>query len=667
MDLLNPNNWSWDLLVEDTLSKAGEIASDKLKTGTDSAIAAAKNAWAKVHWRKAEDIYRRSLHTNLSTTKVLGNPTAIAIEDIYTDVYVHDRPSAIRVFSQDFMEREFRKDLTLPTMERHHAVDISRTGDNLFVLGRPGSGKTTFLKYLALLACRGNITRVPIFISLKDLTDSKKGIIEFVEEQFDICGFPDAKPFVLTLLTKGKAIVLLDGLDEVGDQYGTRTQLIREVANLSRKYSACQYCLTCRTAATDYSFEQFKYLEIADFSNDQQKTFIKQWYSEKPEILNRFEEGWNDSYNNSLRELGKTPLLLTLLCLSFDQTLSFPARQVDLYREAIDALLRKWDSSRLIVRDDFYKRLSHSRREHLLESIASKFYFDSQAVFNRYELESAVLKYLSGLPDKEASTPTDARTVVQQIEAQHGLIVERAKSIYSFSHLTIQEFLTASHIVKNPAKNTFSELARLGLSDPKWREVVLFAAGLLPSADVLFAEMVSRLDKMRGVDPGVLKFLTLCYCESLMAMRKPHSRKKITVFGEFNAAEIRDAILNYANTTRHPSLSISEAKKVAENIMWMKEFLSRREGKYDFGAASAIIRYSAETLVKTPSVPSKILGGYFARPEAFLSYLYGCRVFVECMEVAVATNREKYLKRIMSTDVEATRTVAQELGVSRIE
>lgn len=391
MDITDPTTWSWELLLDKTLSTAGEIASEKLKGGADSAIAAAKKAWAKVNWDDAEDKYRRSLRTNLSTTKVLGNPKPISIEDIYTDVYVHDRPSALRVFSQDFMDGEFTKNRTLPSMDRHHAVDIGRTGENLFVLGRPGSGKTTFLKYLALLACRGSIARVPIFISLKDFTDSKKRIIEFIEDQFDICGFPEAGPFILALLSNGKALLLLDGLDEVGDQYGSRSQIIREVTNISKKYRDCQFCLTCRTAATDYSFEQFKYLEIADFSDDQQKTFIKQWYSDKPEILNRFEQGWSDAYNDSLRELGKTPLLLTLLCLSFDQTLSFPARQVDLYKEAIDALLRKWDSSRLIVRDEFYKHLSHSRREHLLESVASNFYFSSKVVFRRDELEASIL------------------------------------------------------------------------------------------------------------------------------------------------------------------------------------------------------------------------------------------------------------------------------------
>lgn len=664
MDILNPSTWSWDRLLDDTVKTAAQIATSKLKGGTDAAIASAKKAWGKVQWKQAEEVYRKNLRVNLSTTKILGNSTPISIEDIYTDVYVHDKPSALRVFSQDFLDGDFAKAKFIPPMERHHAVDISKGGENLFVLGRPGSGKTTFLKYLAILACKGNIKKVPIFVTLKDLTDSNKGIISYICEQFDICNFPEAEPFVLSLLGKGDALILFDGLDEVGNDYGTRNQLIREVNNIAKKYRKCQFCLTCRTAATDYSFEQFKYLEIADFTPDQQRTFIKQWYSGKQNILTRFEQGWDDAYNDGLRELGKTPLLLTLLCLSFDQTLSFPARLVDLYTEAIDALLRKWDSSRLIVRDDFYKNLSHSRREHLLENIASHFYFSSKAVFRSGELQAQIQKYLSGLPDKETTTTADAKTVIKQIEAQHGLIVERASGIYSFSHLTVQEFLTASYVVKNPKNDTYSQLARLGLQDPKWREVVLFTAGLLPCADALLSEMVSRLDKMQGDEPGVLKFLTLSYCDALIAARPERSRKPIMLFGEFNAVGMRKAILHNAQNSGHPPLTMAETKKIAENVLWMKEFLVRREGKYDFGAASAIIRYCAAAIIETPAVPPKILGGYFVKPESFLAYLYGCRVLVECLEVAVSDNREEYLKRIMSVDGGAVRTVAKSLGMA---
>ncbi len=47
----------------------------------------------------------------------------------------------------------------------------------------------------------------------------------YLVEQFDICGFPDAAPFVEQLLKQGKAIVLFDGLDEVNIEDNQRRLL----------------------------------------------------------------------------------------------------------------------------------------------------------------------------------------------------------------------------------------------------------------------------------------------------------------------------------------------------------------------------------------------------------------------------------------------------------
>jgi predicted NACHT family NTPase len=62
--------------------------------------------------------------------------------------------------------------------------------------------------------------------------------------------------------------------------------------------------------------------------------------------------------HKGLRELATTPILLNLLCLNFDETLTFPIRKSEIYQEAIDALLKKWDSSRNIRRDEIYHGLS---------------------------------------------------------------------------------------------------------------------------------------------------------------------------------------------------------------------------------------------------------------------------------------------------------------------
>jgi hypothetical protein len=72
---------------------------------------------------------------------------------------------------------------------------------------------------------------------------------------------------------------------------------------------------------------------------------------------------------------------------------------------------------------------------------------------------------------------------------EQGILVERSRDTYSFSHLTFQEYLTAKFIVDN---QKVDQLVRDHLTDQRWREVFLLAAGLAPGkqgADALLLAM----------------------------------------------------------------------------------------------------------------------------------------------------------------------------------
>lgn len=49
----------------------------------------------------------------------------------------------------------------------------------------------------------------------------------------------------------------------------------------------------------------------------------------------------------------------------------------------------------------------------------------------------------------DAPKRLDGEAVLKAIEVQQGLLVERATETYSFSHLTLQEYLTAKYVVDN--------------------------------------------------------------------------------------------------------------------------------------------------------------------------------------------------------------------------
>ncbi|HNP51292.1 MAG TPA: NACHT domain-containing protein [Nitrosomonas nitrosa] len=449
-------------------------------------------AWENVKWDTAEDEYLRRIVKNLSTTRLLGNPKPIIIDALYTDVYLLDTPSAKRTYSTSAIEKLSYEDLiSSDVKKKSSALKIQRTNALLYILGKPGSGKTTFLKYLAIQAANRNIAKTPVFIPLKEWADSKLDLMRFLEKQFDICHFPEAKLVIETLLDQGKMLLLFDGLDEVTQVEQKRRNLIAEILHITQKYPKNSVCVTCRTAADDYTFEHFTYAEIADFDNKQKVEFAQKWYNDNDEKYQIFINEWNRSRNRGLRDLATTPLLLALLCLAFDETLRFPLRRVDLYKEAIDALLRRWDSSRDILRDIPYKELSPTRKEQLLSRLAAETFQKKHYAFRPHGVESHIEKFLKSLPTPEVHVEIHIGSILRSIEAQHGLIVERAKEIYSFSHLTFHEYFTARYIVENVDKGTITRLVRPEIiADHRWHEVVLLTASLLHSADRFFDRFV---------------------------------------------------------------------------------------------------------------------------------------------------------------------------------
>ena len=69
--------------------------------------------------------------------------------------------------------------------------------------------------------------------------------------------------------------------------------------------------------------------------------------------------------------------------------------------------------------------------------------------------------------------------------------MERAEGIFSFSHLTLHEYLTAYHVVQQP--DQIQALVEQHLTDDRWREVFLLVAGLLSNANTLLAWMAATI------------------------------------------------------------------------------------------------------------------------------------------------------------------------------
>jgi transcriptional regulator with XRE-family HTH domain len=448
-----------------------------------------------------------SIQTRCGTMRVLDMTKPIGLDTIYTDVNILERITAKRGYHavlQKLTPEDFENfGLNKVKEKRLPGLEVAKEYGKLMLLGKPGAGKSTFLKRLAMLCDAGefNAKKVPCFVVLRDFAEAavSPGLLKYLSQQLE-------NPVAFERLIKeGKLLVLLDGLDEVREEHGKR--ILNEIREFSERYPNNIFIVSCRIAAKEYIFEKFTDVELTDFSDKQIADFVGSWYRDlNPEKGKAF-LGKLKEYPR-VRELATNPLLLTMLCLLFNDSADFPSNRSELYGQALDVLLRRWDGTRNIERGQVHKKLSLDRKKDLLSQLAWST-FDSQEYFFKHELAaSEISSYIRGLPNAQVDSEAlllDGQAILQSIAAQHGLLVERARGIYSYSHLSFHEYFAAWWIVTANYPEAFKKLSQ-HVCDRRWREIFFLATGMLRQADGLLLEMRKAISSLIISEPRMKQF-----------------------------------------------------------------------------------------------------------------------------------------------------------------
>ncbi|MDY7015520.1 MAG: NACHT domain-containing protein, partial [Cyanobacteriota bacterium] len=187
----------------------------------------------------------------------------------------------------------------LPVLEGLRKYAFDEKTRHLLLVGRPGSGKSTALARLLLEESRQPSGTIPVLVELRYWQTSIEALMLDFFRRHEL-NLSNAE--LESLLSANQLLVLMDGTNELPSEEA-RSQL----AAFRRQYPRVPAIFTTRDLNLGGDFGIEKKLEMQPLTETQMQAFVRAYLPERGEALLQQLQG-------RLREFGKTPLLLWMLC-----------------------------------------------------------------------------------------------------------------------------------------------------------------------------------------------------------------------------------------------------------------------------------------------------------------------------------------------------------------
>lgn len=461
----------------------------------------------------------------------------------------------------------------------------------VLLCGTAGAGKTTFLRWLALMAARATLADdpaavVPFFLPLRQFADgslpSPEGLLTataavLAEEK------PDR--WVVSRFREGRVLLLVDGIDELGPE--RRAEAKRWLEDLVAAYPDARYVVTTRPSAVEEDWlaeARFTTFDLLPLSAKGVRVFLTAWHDAArfaneadPEAV-----AWLDTCERTLaetlaarpelRKLTSSPLLCGLLCaLHQDGGMHLPRDRKSLYEAALDLLLVRWDEQRGVVVDQ--QRFSKEEQLVVLQRFAYSLVRNRKQLVAKPVAEQWIGNAMRGLRPHDA----EPAEVLQRFLERTGLLRESAPGDVQFVHRTFRDYLAAKEIVDAGDLDLLVEHAHRD----DWTDVVVMA--------VAHARPVERAQVLVGLLDGNESARHDRRVADLLHLVAAASLEQADVVGRTDKrgdvrAEVRRAVARLI-----PPTTMNEAEALATAGAFVRDLLpDTAEGLTDVQAACVV-------------------------------------------------------------------------------
>jgi hypothetical protein len=436
--------------------------------------------------------YAKYLHQSAGYFALFGTNREAKIDQAYVSLVLTDQLRRERYRSSEEIEEELRMGGTFQGTRGGNSYTIlealESSDKSLAVVGVAGSGKTTAFRFLALRAAAGieirGRRRLPLYLPVREM-ETGTSIESAIESLFNQLEISRPKLVYRLLKKTGTLMLILDGIDETTDEH--RSQLLRELTQLHRVAPEAIICVSGRPFSLSTDITGFSKWETLPLTVEARIAFVRKWFDPvDPQKGIRLAELCES--NPELLHLGDRPLFLSIICALYYNELEVPSAPEELYDRAISGLMGQWDAFRNIARTTCLKELTIRDRQTLVSWLAFSMFTTGKKVFSPKEyLKQHGIQHVKSLIRKEIPAADD---VLASLYNDFGILVEQSPNSYSFTHLSIQEYLTARHLVDFRVEK---ELIRY-IDDPGWADVFYYVGRIMPDSTDLLLELHRRTE-----------------------------------------------------------------------------------------------------------------------------------------------------------------------------